>query len=90
MWAAGETRKAWKALDHQLLRCDPTAKRNETMSMHDFFLCILFVCIIRFWDIAVTTTRIDKPKPSKGWVELGLHLGTPAFSHGFSHGFSAC
>ena len=33
MWAAGETRKAWKALDHQLLRCDPTAKRKRTMSM---------------------------------------------------------
>ena len=31
-------------------------------------------------DIAVTTTRIGKPKPSKGWAELSLHLGTPAGS----------
>ena len=28
----------------------------------------------------MTTTRIDKPKPSKGWAGLSLHLGTPAGS----------
>ena len=39
----------------------------------------LLVCIIRFWgtETILTTAmhyvRSDKPKPSKGWVELGVH-----------------